>query len=491
MLREFFACTLAIGGIGQLVGSANADSNVEKAAAYATDQMHVSGVPGFSIAIVQGERVLYVAGSGVANADLAQVTGDTGFIIGSTTKSFTALCVMQLVEAGAISLDAPVALYLPKFMNGSVAARRMTVRMLLNHTSGISHSAGDQPILDGGERGSDAIRHWEARLSVNALDRPVGHSYEYSNANYIVLGALIETVSGETYASYLQKHVLVPLGMSETFTSLDDGRLHGMASGHRQWFGQFQPSEVPYPAAFVPVGFLITTANDMSKYLAVVAGRGQLHGTRILTEASLAEMHRGTANFDETGKTAYAMGWVADTFNGVPVVYHDGDTGRFTSVMAISRGNRYGVAVLANGSGWLHGTHMIDAANGAINLLEGKTPKSYAMPYMLTTTMLAVLTGVPMLQFAFLIWSFFAGSGAEHRSLGLGLLLPAVFNIALAGVFVIGIPQFFLGIPLVEHVYSVPDMGSAALLSAAVAVVWVASLLGRLFSQGLVSERLG
>ncbi len=448
---------------------------LDSAIAYASSALQDSGVPGYAIAVVHGSTVLAVKGYGSAGPGRGAVNGDTAFILGSTTKSFTALGVMQLVEAGKIALDAPVADYLPGFIPG----RPITVRMLLNQTSGLSHSAGDQPVVDPGEMGPDAIKRWALALTPEALNRPIGRSYEYSNANYVVLGAVIEVVSGESYGSYLRAHVLQPLGMAHSYTSLEEARGTQLASGHRQWFGQFQASEVPYPASFVPAGFLITTANDMSRYLTMIAGNGALGDVRILSEASMTELHRGAAAFDESGKSAYAMGWVADTFNGIPVVYHDGDTGRFTSIMAVSHGARFGIVILANGSGWLHSPHMSDAANGAINLLEGKTPKSYETPYMLSTAVLATLTGIPALQFVFLLWSFFASTRVA-RSFGLGLLLPGVFNAVLALLFVAVVPRYVIGVPLIEYVLSLPDMGAAALLSAGVAVVWIARTARRM-----------
>jgi hypothetical protein len=343
---------------------------------------------------------------------------------------------------------------------------------LLNQTSGLSHNAGDQPVWSAGETGRDAIRHWVLSLRADALNRPVGQRYEYSNANYIVLGAVIESVSGELYGSYLQSHILLPLGMAHSYTSLGDGMRHGLASGHRQWFGQFQASELPYPESFVPAGFLITTASDMARYLEMIAGNGQIGGVRLLSEASMTQLLRGAAPFDETGKSAYAMGWVSDTFNGIPVVYHDGDTGRFSSVMAVSRGSHFGVVLLANGSGWLHGSHMIDAANGTINLLDHKTPKSYEVPHLLTKVMLAVMTGIPALQLIFLLWSLPASGGAP-RSLIAGRLVPAFTNGVLAATFAYGVPHFVVGVPLIEHVLSIPDMGAAALLSVVVAAAWL------------------
>jgi CubicO group peptidase (beta-lactamase class C family) len=153
--------------------------------------MEEGGVPGFAIGVVDGPRVLFTDGYGRADRVGRAVTVDTPFILGSTSKSFTALCVMQLVDAGRIELDQPIDRYLPGFLRGDPAAQGMTVRMLLNQTSGVSHAAGDQPILFPGELGDDAIHNRAMSLTRRALNRRVGASYEYSNANYAVPGAIV------------------------------------------------------------------------------------------------------------------------------------------------------------------------------------------------------------------------------------------------------------------------------------------------------------
>jgi CubicO group peptidase (beta-lactamase class C family) len=439
----------------------------DRAAAYAVDQMRQSGVPGFAVAIVKGADVRYLRAFGVAGPTGEAVSADTPFILGSTTKSFTALCVMQLVEAGKVDLDASASRYLPGFMGGSPAGSRITVRDLLNQTSGIGHAAGDQPMLSPGETGDRAIRNWAMALSPDAL---TATGYEYSNANYIVLGAVIEAASGETYGSYLKHHILAPLGMTSSFTTLAEGRAHKMASGHREWVGWFEAGEVPYPPAFVPAGFLITTPRDMTRYMSMQANGGELDGVRIISEKGLAETHRGAAPMDDEGKARYAMGWVSDTFNGVPAVYHDGDTGRFISELGLTR-DGYGILIMANASGWLSGPHSTDALSGAINILAGKTPRSYATPYLIGKIVLAVPLGVALLQLLFLVRALANRRKPGKSAWGLGA--PIVVSAALATFLAWAVPRLLFGIPLTEMIMSVPPFGAAALVSLAVAAAWL------------------
>jgi len=461
-------------------------AHLRAAVAYAAGQMHNGGVPGFAIGVVEGPHVIFARGYGRADQSGRPVNVDTPFILGSTSKSFTALCVLQLVDAGRVDLDAPVEQYLPSFMRGDAAGRAITVRMLLNQTSGVSHEAGDQPVLSRAQLGPGAIRERALSLTVGALNRPVGSRYEYSNANYVVLGAIIEAASGETYAHYLRSHVFEPLGMNHSYTSVEDARGNGLAQGHREWVRWFEASDVPYPPSFVPVGFITTSVADMTRYLAMEANGGELDGVRLVSEAGFTEMHRGVAPMDQEGKSRYAMGWVTDTFNGVPVSYHDGDTGRFTSIIAISN-DRFGVVILANGSGWLSGLHLTDAANGAINILVGNTPKSYATPYLITTTLFSVLLVAPLLQLFFAVKACFR---KKRRSAILGYWLPTIVNLGLATLFAYVVPRVFLGIPLSELVVSIPDIGLGALASVTSACLWLALSAMRLIRvrvAGMVS----
>jgi hypothetical protein len=178
------------------------------------------------------------------------------------------------------------------------------------------------------------------------------------------------------------------------------------------------------------------------------------------------------------------MGWVSDTFNGVPVIYHDGDTGRFTSIMAISR-DGVGVVILANGSGWLSGLHLTDAANGAINLLAGNTTKSYATPYLITSMLYGVLLIVPLLQ---LLFAIKACLRKKRHSVILGYLLPTVINVGLAALFAFVVPRLFLGIPLTELVVSVPDIGLGAIVSLISACLWLALSVKRTARRREVSS---
>ena len=137
-------------------------------------EMEVQHIPGLALGVVQGDQIVHLKGFGVADSSGRAVTPQTPFILFSTTKSFTALAIMQLVEAGKVELDAPVQRYLPWFRVADPdASVRITVRHLLNHTSGLPETA-DNGLLTSTDTSDSAMEQQVRNLSSVNLDRPVG-----------------------------------------------------------------------------------------------------------------------------------------------------------------------------------------------------------------------------------------------------------------------------------------------------------------------------
>jgi CubicO group peptidase (beta-lactamase class C family) len=152
-------------------------SEFEAVDAYISTKMEDLGIPGAALVIVQGDRIVHLKGFGVADADGRPITPQTPFFTGSTGKSFTALAFMQLVEAGKINLDAPVQTFLPWFrVADPVAAARITVRQLLNLTSGLPQAIG-QTQLAIADLSDSAIENNVRALANIELIAPPGERY--------------------------------------------------------------------------------------------------------------------------------------------------------------------------------------------------------------------------------------------------------------------------------------------------------------------------
>src|SRR6266567_6127103 len=164
--------------------------------AYISAQMQANHIPGMALGLVHNDQVVHLRGFGRADQSGRVVTPQTPFLIGSLTKSFTAMAIMQLVEAGKIDLDAPVQRYLPWFRVADLtASASITVRHLLSHTSGISRYVGRVQFASNGNATADQrVRE----LAAVDLTHPPGEVFQYSNSNYVVLGLLIQVVSGQS-----------------------------------------------------------------------------------------------------------------------------------------------------------------------------------------------------------------------------------------------------------------------------------------------------
>jgi CubicO group peptidase (beta-lactamase class C family) len=241
--------------------------------AYVQTQMERSSVPGLAYAIVEDGRVVHLQAFGVAGPDGRAMTPQTPLYIGSVGKTFTALATRQLTNAGLLDLDAPVVDYLPWFtLADADAARQITTRHLLMHTSGFGNLAGNDPALyNANTTGEELVR----RLATLRLNRPVGQTYEYSNINYIILGQVLEAAAAMPYDEYVQRHIFAPLEMNHSYLSEAAARQDGLSAGYRYYFGLPVAVDVPEPMGAMAAGFHISSAEDMAHYLIAFMEHGR------------------------------------------------------------------------------------------------------------------------------------------------------------------------------------------------------------------------
>ena len=215
-------------------------AGIETAQAVLTDQLDASGVPGGAVVVVNNDTI---EARGVGDAGHGEVTGQTPFVLGSATKSFTALAVMQLVDAGLVDLDAPVRDYVSEFeLAEGQPVDDITVRDILQQTSGLNDLAGG-PLLASAADGTPAEAI--AELKDAQLASPPGGTWLYANANYVLAGRVVERASGMAYADYVQREIFTPLGMNHSSAGAEAVGSDVLADGHRYWFGS--PSRPPRP----------------------------------------------------------------------------------------------------------------------------------------------------------------------------------------------------------------------------------------------------
>ena len=298
--------------------------------------MSESGVPGAAYAIVRDGRVAHVAALGSAGPDGRPMTTRTPIVIGSVGKSITALAIRQLVEAGAIDLDAPVRRYLPWFSlaGPDAAAERVTIRSLLEHTSGLSTALGQDPRWYAADLSGEMVVRG---LASARADVDVG-TYAYSNVNYVVLGAVVEAVSGLSYGEFVRTRIFDPLSMSRSFTSLPDAAAAVPAQGHRYLFGIALPFDEPYPTGMVAAGYQVSTAEDMGRFAAALANGGVVDGVDVVG----ARDRSGAAGGLGTDWRPLAPG------DAGAIVSQSGSTLTSNAVLLVVPSRREGVVVLFN-----------------------------------------------------------------------------------------------------------------------------------------------
>jgi CubicO group peptidase (beta-lactamase class C family) len=400
-------------------------------------------IPGAALAIVEGERVVHRRGFGQARPGGELPAPQTPFFIGSLTKSITALAVMQLVEAGKVELDAPVQRYLPWFrVADPQASAQMTVRHLLNQTSGLPFLASEIA-LDNPDVSPGATERLVRSLSTLKLNGPVGGKVEYSNHNYNILGVLVEAVSGESYADYVQRHIFEPLGMRHSYSSKAEARKHGLAVGYRHWFSLPVPApDLRVPVGSLPSGQLISCAEDMGRYLIAHLNGGRYGEAQVLSSAGIDTLHRGEKEHVMFGISSgkYAMGWYDIDLGEVKTYSHGGNVPDFSAFMAIIPEQKRGLVLLFNADPYGLPPITEEIGMGATALLAGHQPAPIRLDFI--QWIMRLLPLVPLVQVA----GIFATLGRLRRwkrqpelrpaggeLWGKHILLPLIPNLALAG----------------------------------------------------------
>jgi CubicO group peptidase (beta-lactamase class C family) len=332
--------------------------------AYIQERMTAWSVPGLALSIVEGGRVTVTQGYGLADREQSRpMTPQTPVAVGSTTKPLTAAAIMQLVEAGAVELDARVTQYLPWFTLDDPRSTEITVRQLLNHTSGIPASAS----LDGRQE-PDALERRVRSLEWERLSSTPGTRFEYSNDGFNTAGLIVQVVSGLPYEQYMTQKLLGPLGMTRsTFDPARAAEL-GLAQGYLKRKGQLRPEKTRLTRSYNPAGMLLTTAEDSGRFLAAMLEGGQLDGVRVVSEPSVALMQRESVRINDT--LAYGLGWFLSQQDGVQAALHPGEILTMGSMFVLAPERKLGVAVLAN----LDSDAKDEIAEGVARLLIGFQP---------------------------------------------------------------------------------------------------------------------
>lgn len=331
-------------------------------------------VPGITAAVVDGDTIRGCSSAGVADlSGGAPATADTIYLWFSMTKIVTATAAMQLVEQGKLSLDDPVAAFLPGFPTPRPGWPRVEVRHLLSHSAGLANPVPVRWVHPAGEPGRDPHEFTVELLAKHdRLRFPAGSKAVYSNLGYIALGEVIAAASGQSYEDHVRTRVLEPLSMSATGFGYPTASEAGIATGYQPRFHPMTPLlrlllprrivgsasgrflaferfQVDGPA----YGGLVGSARDAARFMAVHLNGGEYGGVRLLSPESVAAMqtlHASGRRLD------VGLGWFRRGPDRSRAEYweHLGGGAGFWSMMRIYPGRHLGVVTMGNATRYDH-----------------------------------------------------------------------------------------------------------------------------------------
>ena len=333
------------------------------------NKLSSTGLPGLSIALVKVNEIVYARGFGQRDVTAGfPATPDTLYSIGSVTKSFTVLAILQLAEAGRLNLDDDISRHVPYFIRPN--GQTICIKHLLSHTTGIPALAYAEAILRhasgvGGKAlaiaGPEDIMTF-ASDAKDWVETSPGERWFYFNEGYAMLGQIIEQVSGQSYNDYIKEHILDPLGMSRSFFSKADvDATDDVAIPYT-----VRANQDPQPGRYLyrsirSEGGLISSVLDLSKTIMMYLEGGK----GIISENMLKEMLEARVSLpwqsnprlfgkDELPQPVahYAYGLMREDFFGEPLIGHGGSVGVATAHLFFMPESRAGVALLTNGSGY-------------------------------------------------------------------------------------------------------------------------------------------
>ncbi|GEC88345.1 cyclic peptide export ABC transporter [Brevibacillus brevis] len=320
----------------------------DKIETFIYEQMDASKIPGLAVVIVNGDRVVYERGFGYSDLEKQRpVTRETVFELGSNTKAYTALAVLQLEQQGRLKLKDPVSKYLPWFtvtLGGQPV--EITLEQLLYHKSGLPpETVGLIPRSSS----DDALEQWVRKLSgielKPAKGTRLGERFEYATANYDILGLVIQTVSGIPYEEYMQRNVLQPLGLDHTYANYEDAVRNGLSAGYKMGFTYPLAYEAPRYRGNVPAGYISASMQDVAEWMKIQLGTKKING---FGEELIRRSHAPDTTVPPSSNgSSYAAGWSVFQ-RGSGELSHGGENPAFSSFMVLRPGDKIGIAVLAN-----------------------------------------------------------------------------------------------------------------------------------------------
>jgi CubicO group peptidase (beta-lactamase class C family)/D-alanyl-D-alanine dipeptidase len=306
-------------------------------------QVEAKGLPALSVALVDDQQIVWARGLGFADAGRrVPATADTAYRVGSVSKLFTDLAVMQLVEQGKLDLDAPVSRYLPEFAPRNPFDVAVTLRQLMSHRSGLVR---EPPVGHYFDPAPPPLIDVVKSLARTTLVFKPGTRTKYSNAGIAALGAVVERVRGEPFPQAIERAILSPLGMSRSSFEPGAALARQMAHG-LMWTYDGQSVATPtFLLGTAPAGNLVSTARDLGRFLSFLfaGGRGP-SGAVIKPETLRSMMEPDPAGPEDS--PGFGLGFALSKLDAERRIGHDGAVYGFATDVEALRDAKLGAVVI-------------------------------------------------------------------------------------------------------------------------------------------------
>ena len=311
-------------------------------------ERRVQGLPIVSIALVDDQEVVWSRGFGTTDTATHKVAGpETIYRVGSVSKLFTDVAIMQLVEQGKIDLDAPVTKYLPEFHPHNPYGKAITLRQLMSHRAGLVR---EPPVGNYFDSTSPPLAATVASLNRTTLVYPPEARTKYSNAAIAVVGYTLERVSGKPFATALSTAVLEPLGMTMSGFEPTPVLTRDLAPA-MMWTLDGRSFAAPtFQLGISPAGSMFTTVTDLARFVSALFAGGRGSGGQVLKPETIAQMW--TPQFARPGEqTGYGIGFRLGTLDGHRSIGHDGAIYGYATTLQALPDEKLGVIVVTTRDG--------------------------------------------------------------------------------------------------------------------------------------------
>jgi CubicO group peptidase (beta-lactamase class C family) len=322
-MKSFYLSALFIFIANCLAGQSKSDTDLDKTVDSLVSQQFKQNEPGVSILIARKGKIVYEDAFGSANLELnVPMKTDMVFRIGSITKQFTAIGILQLVEQGKISLQDSIQKYIPFPSKGY----RITIENLLTHTSGIvDYSNADTTHNPYIEREDFTPERMIPYFNYQPLEFEPGTKYNYSNSGYVLLAYVIEKVTGQEYHKYMQEHVINKAGLSNTLYASENTIVPGRVQGYTRDKGFYENCEYQTLSIGYGCGDLMSTTEDLFKWNNALLENKLVNKNTLEKAFTPFKLKNGSYS-------KYGYGWFIDTLNGNICIHHEGQVSGFIAI---------------------------------------------------------------------------------------------------------------------------------------------------------------